>query len=516
MLDPRLDDQTLPQPESRQTIRRHRVCHIAATTEGATWMFEQLRDLRDQHGFEVAAVVSGDRGPLIDKLRSENIPFHVANFDAGSGSARAILKMPFAILELARILRRERYDVVQTHIFVSMVIGRPAAWLADVPVRTAMIAGPFHLQAYTSRWMERLTCWMETKIIPACEKSLQLLREMNIREKYLGPTIYYAPDERDFDPREIKAANIRAEFGWPRDTPLIGHVAYFYPRLSGGRWVPPEVQGRGIKGHEDLVLAAPAVLREFPNARFLLVGNGWGKAGEQYLEEVKDLVRTMDLQSNVFFLGFRANPNQILREVDVAMQPSLNECCGGSIEALLMECPMVATRVGGLVDTVRDRETGILVRPSDPDDLARGILELLRDPERARTLGRAGRQLMLKRFTLNITVKDLAELYHGLICKAERKRAFHNPFISALRLLAGVPVFAIVVFRLLFMDMLLSIYLPIYLARIRAIRSRVFYLSVSQLYRLRAKMWRFRTNVLRIPGTGLLRRVLSRLRSESS
>ena len=46
-------------------------------------MFEQLRDLRDKHGFDVAAVVSGRQGPLVDKLVSENIPFHVANFAAG-------------------------------------------------------------------------------------------------------------------------------------------------------------------------------------------------------------------------------------------------------------------------------------------------------------------------------------------------------------------------------------------------------------------------------------------------
>src|SRR5260370_31639210 len=109
-------------------------------------MFKQLRDLRDKHSFDVAAVVSGRQGPLIDKLVSENIPFHVANFAAGSGSPRAILRMPLAILQLARTLRRERYDVVQTHIFTSIVIGRPAAWLADVPVRMAMIAGPYHLQ----------------------------------------------------------------------------------------------------------------------------------------------------------------------------------------------------------------------------------------------------------------------------------------------------------------------------------------------------------------------------------
>jgi glycosyltransferase involved in cell wall biosynthesis len=527
MLNHRVEVQSQSQTRANPAKRKLKVCHIAATTEGAHWMFEQLRDLRDKHGFDVAAVVSGRQGPLVAKLVSENIPFHVANFTAGSGSPRAILRMPFAILSLARILRRERYDVVQTHIFTSMVIGRPAAWLADVPVRTAMIAGPFHLQAYTSRWMERFTCWMETKLIPASEKSAQLLQEMNVPEKYLGPTIYYSPDERKFDPQNIAPANIRADFGWPQDTPLIVHVAYFYPRLSVGRWVPSDVQSRAIKGHEEIVRAAPIVLRELPEAKFLLVGSGWGKHGEAYREEIRDLIRKMGLESNVVLLGFRADANKIFRAADISLQPSLNENCGGSVEALLMECPIVATRVGGLVDTVRDGETGVLVRPSDPDDLARGILQLLRDPEKARAYGRAGRKLMLERFTLGKTVNDLAELYHYLISETEQKRESYDPFVSFARSLVALPVFLVIVFRLTFMDMFLPIYLPIYLARLRAVLIRVFHLSLSRVYRLRASlyrlrglMWvlmsRLRAIVYRIPGIGLVRRVLIRLRSEFS
>src|SRR5262249_47800036 len=142
-------DQPIKQPlgRSSRSNRRYKVCHLVATTEGGGWMVDQLRGLRDEYGFEVAAILPGNRGLLADKLVSENIPFHVAAFTAGSGALRALPRMPFEILSLARILRRERYDVVQTHIFITMVTGRPAAWLADVPVRTAMIAGPFHLQA---------------------------------------------------------------------------------------------------------------------------------------------------------------------------------------------------------------------------------------------------------------------------------------------------------------------------------------------------------------------------------
>lgn len=462
------------------SARKLKICHIAATTEGASWMVEQLRGLRDDWGFEVAAVISGDRGNLPDRLRAENISFHVANFDAGAGAPRAMLSMPLSILSLARFLRRERFDVVQTHIFKSMVVGRPAAWIADVPVRTAMIAGPFHLEAYSSRWIERQTYWMDTKLIPSCEKTRQLCRELTIPDSYLAPEIYYAPDASKFDPATIQPAGIRAQFGWPDDTLVICHVAYFYPRLPSGKWIPEAVQGRGVKGHDDLIRAMPAVLKEFPDAKLVLVGTGWTELGKQYMAEMQELVRSLNLEANVAFTGFRVDANCILAESDVAVQPSLSENLGGAIEALFLERPTVVTDVGGLVDAVRDQETGVVVRPSDPADLARGIVELLRDPERARALGRAGRKLMLQRFTLEHTVSDLANLYEKLIYEARAGKSNYNPLKSILRMLMAAPVFGYMIFRLVLAD----IYLPIYCARAKAIPLRAVYFMLRILFRL--------------------------------
>jgi hypothetical protein len=79
---------------------------------------------------------------------------------------------------------------------------------------------------------------------------------------------------------------------------------------------------------------------------------------------------------------------------------------------------MAATRCGGLVDSVIDGRTGVLVAPSDPGDLARGILSLLDDREAARAFGRNGRQLMLEKFTLRKTVEDLDALYRSLAATA--------------------------------------------------------------------------------------------------
>src|SRR6202030_3494642 len=97
----------------------------------------------------------------------------------------------------------------------------------------------------------------------------------------------------------------------------------------------------------------------------------------------------------------------LLAAADVAVQCSLTENLGGTIEALLMECPVVATRVGGMPESVRDGETGLLVPPSDPAALAAAILRLLEHRDEAAAFGRAGRALMLERFTAARTADDV-------------------------------------------------------------------------------------------------------------
>src|SRR5262245_32317179 len=118
-----------------------KVCYIAATPEGAVWIFEQLRELRDRYRFDVSVMLNGERGSLVDLFRGAGIPVHVANFDFANNAD--LLSFPRKIIHLAKLLWRERYDVVQTHLFHSMVIGRIAAWFVDVPVRLSMIAGPY-------------------------------------------------------------------------------------------------------------------------------------------------------------------------------------------------------------------------------------------------------------------------------------------------------------------------------------------------------------------------------------
>src|SRR3954454_6453510 len=191
---------------------RPRACHVVATTEGATWVGEQLRDLRDGYGYDVAAVVSGPSGGLVDRLRAERIPVHVAEFTLfGIGD---LFILPRNVLRLARLFQRERFDVVQTHLFHSMIIGRVAAWLADVPVRLTLGAAPFSLEAYTPRWIDRATFWMDTLLIGSCRYTLQLYRALGVRAERLA-LVYSGPAERVFDPAALPSAGIRRALGWP-------------------------------------------------------------------------------------------------------------------------------------------------------------------------------------------------------------------------------------------------------------------------------------------------------------
>jgi glycosyltransferase involved in cell wall biosynthesis len=386
-----------------------KVCHVFAGTEGGRWVYEQLEILKRQHGAQTWAVLGGDSGTTVELCRAAGIPVKAADFSVRGW--KSLFSAPWRILKLAWWMRRQRFDVVQSHVMQSTLIARPAAWLADVPVRLVMVTGPFFMQAPATCWIEMATVWMETGVIPSCNLSARLYREAGIAETLLQPTLYYGPDAEAWDPARVRPAGIREEFGLTPDAPLIGMVAVFYPRCAANRFYPPETHDRFLKGHQEMIRAMHRVRAVHGEAKLLLIGKGWGTGGEEAEAELRALVRDEGLDDAVIFTGYRSDVASVYLDLDVSVQASLNDNLGGTVESLLMECPTVATRVGGLVDSVVDSETGLLVAPGDPDDLARGILRLLGDRREARQLGERGRARMLAGFTLEKTAAGLVEIY---------------------------------------------------------------------------------------------------------
>ncbi len=401
---------------------KRKVMHMAATSRGAIWMHEQLRGLKER-GYEVAAGVSGE-GPLTEDLSADGIPHFV--FDFGLCWSLSQLCLLFGkIYSLAFFLFRRRYDIVHYQLFDSTLITRIAAWIADVPARINMVPSPYYMESPGCGLVEKKTCWMDSRVVASCKHTYDLYEQSGFPKNKLA-LIYYGADAAGFNPDSIDRQSIRRQlaeqFGFDQSTPLIGKVAYFYPPLPSSWFVPRDLWGRSIKDHETLIDAVPLVLAEIPQARFLLVGDGWGVEGAQYLEQLRERVHSLGIDHAVIFTGLRADIRDILAALDISIQCPINhENLGGTIESLLMARPLIATRVGGLTDTVIDNATGLLISPGNAEELSRAILRLLKYPEEARQMGENGRRFMLERFTLDTTVANLHQLYCEVLDDAGRE-----------------------------------------------------------------------------------------------
>jgi glycosyltransferase involved in cell wall biosynthesis len=160
-----------------------------------------------------------------------------------------------------------------------------------------------------------------------------------------------------------------------------------------------------VKGLHHLIEAAPAVLRHCPAARFLLVGDGERRSA------LEAQARARGLQDRVVFTGYREDVPSIMAGTDLVVLPSINEGMGRVlVMAMALGKPIVATRIGGVAELLGDGEAGLLVPPRDPAALAEAITSLLRDPQRERSLGEAGRR-RAPRYSAEAMLTALAKLY---------------------------------------------------------------------------------------------------------
>lgn len=169
---------------------------------------------------------------------------------------------------------------------------------------------------------------------------------------------------------EPDRAALRAEIGIPADAGLIGVIGSLVPH----------------KGHKHLLAALPRVFTERPEARLILFGDGPLEA------ELRRDCWERGLQTRVTFAGFRNDVVRYLQAFDIFAHPSIEEGLGTSIlDAMAARLPVVASRTGGIPEVVVHGETGWLVPPASPSELAGALITLLEDPRRRSQFGEAGR-----------------------------------------------------------------------------------------------------------------------------
>jgi glycosyltransferase involved in cell wall biosynthesis len=164
------------------------------------------------------------------------------------------------------------------------------------------------------------------------------------------------------------------------------------------------------KGFQLVLKAAPHILKRFPKARFIVVGDG------PYREELTSLARQLRIESSVSFLGRRDDMPGVYRSLDVFVLPSLNEGMPMTLlEAMAAGVPAIATRVGAVPSIIDHQETGVLVEPGRIEPLQYGLEHLLETPELRLRLGRNGQAWVRAHASIEATAEKYAKHYRDLL-----------------------------------------------------------------------------------------------------
>jgi len=170
---------------------------------------------------------------------------------------------------------------------------------------------------------------------------------------------------------------------------------------------------RRVKGHDILIKAAASIVPRFPRVSFAIAGE---VLEADYFLELQTLIRDLKLSDHFHFVGGITNLGEHLSMADIFVLPSRSEGFSNAIvEAMAAALPVVATRVGGNAEAVKDEVTGFLVPPEDPGALSAAIARLLSDPSQARAMGIAGKELAAENFTTEAMMNRITAVYRDLL-----------------------------------------------------------------------------------------------------
>ncbi len=308
--------------------------------------------------------------------RIESLPMH--------GDADVLL-----IPRLLRLMRRERPDILHLHSRIGAdLMGGIAGRLAGVPVvHTRRVDNP------ESHLLAALKYRLHDRVIAISAGIVAVLRTAGLPEAKLR--LVRSAVDTDAYARPCDRADAWARLGLDaHGGPLIAVVAQLIAR----------------KGHLVLLEALPALLGRWPELQVLCFGRGREEG------KIRARIGELGLTRRVRLVGFRDDLASLLPCVDVLVHPAWREGLGVSLlQAAAAGVAVVASRVGGIPEAVRDGETGLLVPPGDAEALSAAIARLLADAGLRQALGTAGRARMQAEFSLAAMVEGNLAVYRELL-----------------------------------------------------------------------------------------------------
>jgi glycosyltransferase involved in cell wall biosynthesis len=340
----------------------------------------------DRTRFDVSLMCLQEDGPLRARYEAAGIPIVTLPL-GGFASWRAVVQG----VRFVRYLVAKRVDVVHSHDMYSNFFATLWARVASVPLVIASRRWWHTLPARRHRLTNAIGFRLAHRVLansPAVGESLVKDERISREKVWVVPNFV---DDHAFESMDAaRRATLLLELGVPPDAEVLGVIARLDP----------------VKNHRLLLRAVASLVDRRLKVHLIIVGDGPCRSA------LETEAQRLGIASHVHFAGSRPNVPNLHVLFDVSVLSSDSEGFPNTLlEAMAVGRPIVATRVGGTVDAVIDGGCGILVPAGDEAGLAIAIEDLLRDPDKRRDLGLAGRQRARELFHQSRVLERLEQLY---------------------------------------------------------------------------------------------------------
>ena len=303
-----------------------------------------------------------------------------------------------ALWHLIRLFKREKPAIVHTHTSKAGFLGRIAALLTGIPIRIHSMHGTI-FQGLFSPWKSYLFIFLErflgkkTHVLFTDTASVRNeLINLGIGSPETVKVMMIGTELEGFRDLTSFQGRLKQHLNLPSDSHIIGCVARLVP----------------IKGVQYLLKAIPKI--GISDLHIVIAGDG------ELRKTLVEVARDLNILPQVHFLGFWKDLKEVYADIELLVVPSLYEGCPIAIlEGMASGKPVIASKVGGIPDIIRQGENGILVPPKDSEELARAIHKILTNPSEGKRLGTNAQKEAFERFPIVRSVQETERIYTQLL-----------------------------------------------------------------------------------------------------
>lgn len=366
---------------------------ILHTEASMGWGGQEIRILQEAVRFTklgYRVLIACQEGSQIAKNAAiSKLPLHIVR-----------MRLPFdppALVKFLQIIKSEKIDIIHTHSSKDSWIAGMAGRISGVPVvRSRHLSTPVG-----QKWMTALVYRYFCDAIIASGKHI---KEALTKDNGIDPEKIYSiaagVDIKRYN-TAISRDKVRNELQLRGSLPVVGMVAIL----------------RSWKGHRYLLEAVPKIVSIYPDAKFLIVGNGpqWDNLNKK--------VHDLRIGENVIMTNFRDDIPEIIAALDILVLPSIASEATSQVipQALAMGKPVIAANVGGLPEIIEDGVTGLLVPPKDHEAISNAVIWMTEHREKAHEMAMKGKDKILKNYTFQKMIEQTDDVYNQVLRKKRKQ-----------------------------------------------------------------------------------------------